>query len=107
MVEQLEGACGGREYDLNMMDKDAESGKMELRETALRSRHAELGARLIPFAGWLMPVQYSGIMDEHRAVRSAAGLFDLGHMGQVRVTGADALAFLQYVTTNDVSGLEP
>jgi len=54
-----------------------------------------------------MPVQYSGIMDEHRTVRSAAGLFDLGHMGQVRVTGADALAFLQYVTTNDVSVLEP
>ena len=76
-----------------------------LRETPLRDRHEALGARLIPFAGWLMPVQYSGIMDEHRTVRSAAGLFDLGHMGQVRVTGADALAFLQYVTTNDVSVL--
>ncbi len=62
---------------------------------------------MIPFAGWLMPVQYSGILDEHRVVRSAAGLFDLGHMGQVRVTGADALPFLQYVTTNDVSVLEP
>jgi aminomethyltransferase len=78
-----------------------------LRETPLRDRHEALGARLIPFAGWLMPVQYSGIMDEHRAVRSAAGLFDLGHMGQVRVTGVDALAFLQYVTTNDASVLEP
>lgn len=62
---------------------------------------------MIPFAGWLMPVQYSGILDEHRAVRNAAGLFDLGHMGQVRVTGPDALAFLQYTTTNDVSLLEP
>jgi aminomethyltransferase len=78
-----------------------------LRETALRSRHEALGARLIPFAGWLMPVQYSGVIDEHRTVRSAAGLFDLGHMGQVRVTGPDALAFLQHVTTNDVSALEP
>jgi aminomethyltransferase len=76
-----------------------------LRETALRSRHEALGARLIPFAGWLMPVQYSGVIDEHRTVRSAAGLFDLGHMGQVRVTGADALPYLQLVTTNDVSVL--
>ena len=78
-----------------------------LRETALRSRHEALGARLVPFAGWLMPVQYTGILDEHRAVRTAAGLFDLGHMGQVRVTGPDALAFLQRVTTNDVSVLAP
>lgn len=78
-----------------------------LRETALRDRHEALGARLVPFAGWLMPVQYSGIIDEHRAVRSAAGLFDLGHMGQVRVEGPDALDYLQYVTTNDVSLLEP
>jgi aminomethyltransferase len=77
------------------------------RETALRQRHEALGARMIPFAGWLMPVQYRGILDEHRAVRSAAGLFDLGHMGQVRVTGPGALAFLQSVTTNDVSVLEP
>ena len=78
-----------------------------LRETPLKSRHQELGARLIPFAGWLMPVQYTGILDEHRAVRTTAGLFDLGHMGQVRVTGPDALAFLQYTTTNDVSTLQP
>ena len=54
-----------------------------------------------------MPVQYSGVIDEHRTVRSAAGLFDLGHMGQVRVTGTDALPYLQLVTTNDVSALEP
>jgi aminomethyltransferase len=79
----------------------------ELRETALRSRHEALGARMIPFAGWLMPVSYTGILDEHRAVRSAAGLFDLGHMGQVSITGIDALPFLQFVTTNDVSVLEP
>ena len=78
-----------------------------LRETALRNRHEALGARLIPFAGWLMPVQYSGVIDEHRTVRSAAGLFDLGHMGQVRITGADALPYLQLITTNDVSALEP
>jgi aminomethyltransferase len=62
---------------------------------------------MVPFAGWTMPVQYSGIINEHRAVRSHAGLFDLGHMGQVDVAGPDALAFLQYVTTNDVSTLAP
>lgn len=70
-------------------------------------RHQKLGARLIPFAGWEMPVQYAGILAEHRAVRNESGLFDLGHMGEVEVTGPDALAFLQYTTTNDLSALEP
>ena len=78
-----------------------------LRRTPLYERHVALGARIVPFAGWQMPVQYAGIMAEHRAVRSAAGLFDLGHMGQVEVTGPDALPFLQTVTTNDVATLEP
>ena len=87
--------------------EEREAKDTTLRETALLSRHEDLGARLIPFAGWLMPVQYSGVMDEHRTVRSAAGLFDLGHMGQVRITGADALPYLQLITTNDVSKLEP
>ena len=95
---------GHQEQDQEQEQKTADA---ELRETALRSRHEKLGARLIPFAGWLMPVQYSGVIDEHRTVRSAAGLFDLGHMGQVRVTGADALPYLQLITTNDVSILEP
>lgn len=62
---------------------------------------------MIDFAGWYMPVQYSGIIDEHKTVRHAAGLFDLGHMGQVDVSGPDALSYLQYVTTNDVSILAP
>ena len=62
---------------------------------------------MIDFAGWLMPVQYSGIVDEHHTVRQAAGLFDLGHMGQVVVDGPDALEYLQYITTNDVSRLGP
>lgn len=77
------------------------------RRTPLYERHLELGARMVPFAGWTMPVQYSGIINEHRAVRNQAGLFDLGHMGQVDVAGPDALAFLQYITTNDVSTLGP
>jgi aminomethyltransferase len=75
--------------------------------TPLFDRHVALGARMVPFAGWEMPVQYAGILAEHRAVRGAAGLFDLGHMGQVDVSGPDALSFLQFVTTNDVSTLEP
>jgi aminomethyltransferase len=66
-----------------------------------------LGAKIIPFAGWEMPVQYTGIIAEHNAVRNQAGLFDLGHMGQVDVTGPDALAYLQATTTNDVSTLQP
>ena len=77
------------------------------RVTPLHDRHVALGARMIPFAGWMMPVQYSGIIDEHNLVRTKAGLFDLGHMGQVDVTGPDALAFLQEITTNDVAKLEP
>lgn len=78
-----------------------------LKRTSLYERHVALGARVVPFAGWEMPVQYSGILAEHRAVRSAAGLFDLGHMGQVAVEGSGALDYLQYVTSNDVSALEP
>ena len=78
-----------------------------LKRTALYDRHKQLGARLIPFAGWEMPVQYQGIIAEHNAVRNNAGLFDLGHMGEFLMTGPDALAFLQYTTTNDLSTLEP
>ena len=91
----------------NGREDDSDTHETALRETPLRGRHEDLGARLIPFAGWLMPVQYTGIVDEHRTVRSAAGLFDLGHMGQVRVTGTDALPYLQLVSTNDVSVLAP
>ena len=76
-------------------------------KTPLYDRHVALGARIIPFAGWMMPVQYSGIINEHKTVRTAAGLFDLGHMGQVDVTGPDACNFLQFITTNDVSTIEP
>ncbi|MGH2534003.1 MAG: glycine cleavage system aminomethyltransferase GcvT [Thermomicrobiales bacterium] len=75
--------------------------------TPLYGRHVALGARMVPFAGWTMPVQYQGVLAEHRAVRSAAGLFDLGHMGQLEVRGPDALPFLQSVTTNDVGVLQP
>ena len=89
------------------MSGEETGGGEALQHTALTSRHEALGARMVPFAGWYMPVQYSGILNEHRTVRTAAGLFDLGHMGQVRVTGPDALAYLQQITTNDVAVLEP
>jgi aminomethyltransferase len=80
---------------------------LSLKRTALFDKHVALGGRLIPFAGWEMPVQYAGIIAEHNTVRTAAGIFDLGHMGQVDVQGKDALAFLQYTTSNDISRLEP
>ncbi|HEU0164114.1 MAG TPA: glycine cleavage system protein T, partial [Thermomicrobiales bacterium] len=84
-----------------------DSADETLKRTALYDRHVAAGARLIPFAGWEMPVQYEGILAEHRRVRSQAGLFDLGHMGQVDITGPDALQFLQYTTTNDIAKLQP
>ena len=84
-----------------------DSAESSLKRTALFDRHQAAGARIIPFAGWEMPVQYEGILAEHRRVRTKAGLFDLGHMGQVDIEGPDALAFLQFSTTNDVAHLKP
>lgn len=76
-----------------------------LKRTALFEEHQRLGGRLIDFGGWDLPVQYSGVMDEHLACRSAAGLFDVSHMGEVHVEGADAQAYLSYLVTNQVSKL--
>jgi aminomethyltransferase len=76
-----------------------------LKRTPLYEQHVALGARLVEFGGWEMPVQYSGIIDEHRAVRTHAGLFDVSHMGEFKVEGSDLLAFLQYLVPNDVSRL--
>ncbi len=77
-----------------------------LRRTPLFDLHRELGARIVPFAGWEMPVQYSGILDEVRSVRTNAGLFDISHMGRAHVFGSGALDVLQRLTTNDVAALE-
>jgi aminomethyltransferase len=77
-----------------------------LRRTPLYERHAELGARLVPFAGWEMPVSYEGILEEHAAVRTHAGMFDVSHMGEVEVEGPGALEFLQLVLSNDVAAIE-
>lgn len=78
-----------------------------LKRTPLFELHRGLGARMVDFGGWEMPVEYSGIRDEHRAVRERAGLFDVSHMGEFEVEGSDAAAFLQRITSNDVAKLSP
>lgn len=79
---------------------------MGLKRTPLFEVHQKLGARLVEFGGWEMPVQYTSIVDEHHAVRHAAGLFDISHMGEITVTGPQALAFLNHVLTNDAAKLD-
>lgn len=76
-----------------------------LKKTPLNARHHALGARMVPFGGWEMPVEYSGIVTEHMAVRTQAGLFDVSHMGQIELAGKDALAAVQRISTNDASRL--
>jgi aminomethyltransferase len=75
--------------------------------TAFLEIHKKLGAKIVPFAGFMMPVEYSGINDEHTTVRTSVGVFDVSHMGEIWVKGPKALDFIQYVTTNDASKLVP
>lgn len=77
-----------------------------LKRTPLHALHQKYGARMVEFGGWEMPVQYTGIMDEHRAVRTASGLFDVSHMGEFEFAGDQAGELLNYLVTNDVSKLE-
>ena len=77
-----------------------------LKKTPLNARHRASGARMVPFGGWDMPVEYSGITAEHMAVRSAAGLFDVSHMGEVEIAGKGALEAVQHITSNDASKLQ-
>lgn len=77
-----------------------------MRKTPLYDEHVKLEARIIPFAGWEMPVEYSGLRKEHEAVRNNCGLFDVSHMGEIRFTGPKALESLQWLTTNDVAVLK-
>jgi aminomethyltransferase len=79
----------------------------ELQRTPLHDFHAAHGGRLVDFAGWEMPVQYRSILEEHRTVRRAAGLFDVSHMGEADVRGSEAAKFLQHLVTNDVAKLFP
>jgi aminomethyltransferase len=77
-----------------------------LRKTALLEEHKKLGGRLIDFGGWELPVQYTGVIDEHVACRTAAGIFDVSHMGEIIVSGGDAERFLYRIVSNDVSKIE-
>ena len=79
------------------------AGTETLKRTALHDRHVAAGARLVPFAGWEMPVQYAGIREEHVAVRTGVGVFDVSHMGEIETSGPDAERFLQRILSNDVS----
>ena len=83
--------------------EETEEGEMQ--RTALFETHRAMKAKMVPFAGWEMPVWYSGVLEEHRAVRQAAGLFDVSHMGVFEVAGPDAESFLDLVTANDVAAL--
>src|SRR5205823_267432 len=76
-----------------------------LKRTPLYAAHQKLGARLVEFGGWEMPVQYSSIVDEHLAVRKSAGLFDISHMGELRFSGPGAMVFLNHLLTNDLGKL--
>src|SRR5437773_2315423 len=89
-----------------------EDGKSEwedaaLRQTPLYQAHLEQKARIVDFAGWAMPVLYTGILEEARDVRNKAGIFDISHMGRTRVFGEGATALLQSLTSNDVDALKP
>ena len=77
-----------------------------LRQTPLNAIHRQLGAKMVPFGGWDMPVQYAGILEEHRAVRGKAGLFDVSHMGEFEVEGPDAAAAVQRLVSNDMGTLQ-
>src|SRR5438067_13585296 len=76
-----------------------------LRRTPLHDGHVALGARMVPFAGWEMPVQYEGVIPEHRAVRADAGVFDVSHMGEIEVEGPTARDLLQRTLSNDIDKL--
>lgn len=78
-----------------------------LKQTPLYHAHVALGGKLIDFGGWALPVQYSSVLEEHRAVRERAGLFDVSHMGEILVTGKDAEAYLDHLLTNQISSMLP
>lgn len=76
---------------------------MEAKKTPLYDEHVKLGGKVVDYAGWYLPVQYEGLVPEHEAVRNAVGLFDVSHMGEITIKGKDALAFVDYLMTNDIS----
>src|SRR5262245_63557351 len=83
-----------------------QAGELPLKKTPLHARHRASGAKMVAFRSWDMPVEYSGITDEHLAVRTRAGLFDVSHMGEIEIAGKDALAAVQKISSNDASKLQ-
>lgn len=116
----VSGSCGGeRRLDspqssgqsvdtpnLEIEEEMSASNTDQLQSTHLRSTHESLGAKMVDFAGWYMPVQYEGVKEEHLNVRKNVGLFDVSHMGEISVRGPKSLETLQWITTNDVSTLQ-
>src|ERR671914_1671367 len=82
-----------------------ETAAASLKKTPLNARHRASGARMVAFAGWDMPVEYSGVSTEHLAVRTRAGVFDVSHMGELEIAGKDALAAVQLISSNDANRL--
>lgn len=78
-----------------------------MKKTRLFAKHEEIGGKMIEFFGWAMPIEYSGIIEEHMAVRTKAGLFDVSHMGEISIKGSESLDFIQYLTPNNASRLFP
>ncbi len=78
-----------------------------MKKTPLYEKHLDLGAKMIDFGGWMLPVQYSGIINEHNAVRESAGIFDVSHMGEINITGIDAAGFADFLVTNDLAYIKP
>jgi aminomethyltransferase len=83
-----------------------ETAAASLKKTPLNARHRASNARMVPFAGWDMPVEYSGVTNEHMAVRTRAGVFDVSHMGEIEIAGKNALAAVQHISSNDASRLQ-
>jgi aminomethyltransferase len=79
---------------------------MALKRTPLFETHRRLGAKLVEFGGWEMPIQYTSIIEEHQTVRSSVGIFDVSHMGEIEITGPNALDLVQKLITNDASTLK-
>ena len=78
---------------------------MDSKKTPLYDEHVSLGGKIVNYAGWLLPVQYEGLVPEHKAVRDAAGIFDVSHMGSIFINGKDAKDYLDYLMTNDITKL--
>src|SRR5579875_2197684 len=100
--EQLVQENDARNHPQENAMSNATSPAPALKRTPLYDLHLEAGGRMVEFGGWEMPVQYRSIIEEHQAVRTRAGLFDVSHMGEFKVEGGEALAFLQYLVPYDV-----